>query len=466
MVTLWQPFVDSDDSEPNPDTPIYVGGKHAETNAPVSLRPGIPPSMNVGVIGAGISGLATTHELRQRGASVETFEATAEPGGIVRTREVSGHVLELGPQRLRGSMLIENWLEEFDLLDGRFEGHDDQPLFILRDEKLRVAPLSIREAITTDLISWLGKIRILAEPLTGPPNPNETVEAFFARKFGREAERALLSPLYTGLYGANANEMLVRHSVGKALRRHGIDRSILLAVARKLIEGVDIPPIVSLEDGLQRLPEAIADRYHDAIHFETPVETVRDATDGFEIETPGGTTAVDQVVVTTPGPITAKILEPLDNDLSAVLDKLTYNPLAVVHLTSEYDRKGHGCQLLEGEGYETLGMTWNASMLDRDGIFTSYLGGSRSPELIERDDKSLEELAAREFESITGTAAQPLHVARWTPGMPAYDKTWNGLDNVTFPKGVHVCATFAERAGIPGRLRDARRTAEAVVSGF
>jgi hypothetical protein len=26
-----------------------------------------------------------------------------------------------------------------------------------------------------------------------------------------------------------------------------------------------------------------------------------------------------------------------------------------------------------------------------------------------------------------------------------------------------VCATFAERAGIPGRLRDAERTAKAVV---
>jgi oxygen-dependent protoporphyrinogen oxidase len=419
--------------------------------------------MNVGVIGAGISGLATTHELRERGASVETFESTARAGGVIQSRHVDDHVLELGPQRLRGSKLIEGWIEEFDLRDQRFEGHDDQPLYILRDGKFRVAPLSVREAITTDLISWRGKARILAEPLTAPAQADESVESLFSRKFGEEAARTLFCPLYTGLYGANADEMVVRHSVGKALQRHGIDRSILLAIARKLIDGVDVPPIVSFEDGLQRLPEAIADRYADSVHFETPVEAVREVGDGFEIETDDGTTEVDQVVVTTPAPVTADILEPLDADLAAVLGNLTYNPLAVVHLESAYDREGHGCQILDSEGYETLGMTWNASMLDRDGVFTSYLGGSRSPEVVEESDESLGELAASEFESITGVSAAPLHVARWEPGMPAYDRTWNALDDVAFPDGVHVCATFAERAGIPGRLRDARRTAETVL---
>jgi oxygen-dependent protoporphyrinogen oxidase len=118
--------------------------------------------------------------------------------------------------------------------------------------------------------------------------------------------------------------------------------------------------------------------------------------------------------------------------------------------------------VLSSEGYETLGMTWNASMLGREGVFTSYLGGSRSPELVAEDDGTLGELAASEFESITGMSADPLSVVRWEPGMPAYDRTWNALEGASFPEGVHVCATFAERAGIPGRLRDAERTAEAI----
>lgn len=419
--------------------------------------------MKVAVIGAGISGLATTHELRERGATVETFEATAQAGGVVQSRHVDGHVLELGPQRLRGVKPVEAYFETFDLTDQRFEGDDDQPLFVLRDGQLRVAPLSVRAALTTDLISWRGKARLLAEPLTGPPRPEESVQGFFARKFGPEAARTLFSPLYTGLYGASADDMLVRHSVGKALTRRGIDRSILLAIAKRLVSGTEIPPIVSLRDGLQQLPQAIAQRYADSIQFETPVEAVRETDDGFEVETSDGTTGFDQVVVTTPAPVTADILEPLDAELASVLGDLTYNPLAVVHLESNYGRPGLGCQILDGEGYETLGMTWNNSLLGRDGVFTSYLGGSRSPEVVARSDDTLGELAAREFEAITGFSATPLHVCRWEPGMPAYDASWNALDGVSFPEGVHVCATYTERAGVIGRLADARRTAEAVV---
>ncbi|MUV89319.1 protoporphyrinogen oxidase [Halapricum sp. CBA1109] len=418
--------------------------------------------MTVGVIGAGISGLATTHELRERGVDVETFEATDRPGGVVQTRHVDGHVLECGPQRLRGSPLIESWIDEFDLRDQRFEGHDDQPLFVLRDGHLRVAPLSLRAAVTTDLISWRGKARILAEPLTGPARPDESVADFFARSFGPEAARTLFSPLYTGLYGASADDMLVRHSVGKALDRHGIDRSILLAVARKLLDGVDVPPIVSFEDGLGVLPEAIADRYADSIRFETPVEAVEPTDEGYDIVTPEGTRAVSDVVVTTAAPTAGDVLEPVDASLAETLSGMTYNPLAVVHLESNYGREGHGCQVLDGEGYETLGMTWNASMLDREDVFTAYLGGSRSPEILDRSDDDIAALAAREFESITGFSARPLSVRRWDPGMPAYDEGWNAYEGIDLPDGIHVCATFAERAGIPGRLRDAERTAEAI----
>ncbi|MEF8825284.1 MAG: protoporphyrinogen oxidase, partial [Halapricum sp.] len=62
-----------------------------------------------------------------------------------------------------------------------------------------------------------------------------------------------------------------------------------------------------------------------------------------------------------------------------------------------------------------------------------------------------------------GFSTEPLHVARWEPGMPAYDASWNALDETTFPEGVHVCANYTARAGVPGRLRHARRTAETVL---
>ena len=54
--------------------------------------------MTVGIVGAGITGLALTQDLRERGVDTVAFEATAEPGGVIRSTTVDGRVVEHGPQ--------------------------------------------------------------------------------------------------------------------------------------------------------------------------------------------------------------------------------------------------------------------------------------------------------------------------------------------------------------------------------
>ncbi|MDR5656028.1 protoporphyrinogen oxidase [Halodesulfurarchaeum sp. HSR-GB] len=416
--------------------------------------------MTVGVVGAGISGLALTHYLREQGVETVTFEATDRPGGMIQSRAVDGRVLELGPQRLRLAGPVKALVSELGLTDELREGHTDQPLYIYHDGAFREAPLSVRAAITTDLLSWRGKLRVLAEPLTKGPQPEESVEDFLTRKFGHEAAHRVFEPLYTGLYGSSADEMLVEYSLGKALERHGIEGSILAAVLRYVLKGRDPPPIVTFEDGLARLPVAIANRYADRIHFDTPVEAIESAGDGYEIHTPDGRTAIDAVALTTPAPVAADILEPLDETLAGTLREFNYNPIVMAHLHSTAELTGHGCQILPEAGYTTLGMTWNASMLDRDGVYTAYLGGSERRALLDRSDEEIGAIAAREFEDLHGEPAEVLSVNRWEPGMPAYDQSWTALDRLDPPAGIDFVTNYTERAGIIGRIADAKRTAE------
>jgi oxygen-dependent protoporphyrinogen oxidase len=47
--------------------------------------------------------------------------------------------------------------------------------------------------------------------------------------------------------------------------------------------------------------------------------------------------------------------------------------------------------------------------------------------------------------------------------MPAYDRSWSALDGVSTPEGVHLRTNYTARAGIPGRIRGAKATAEALV---
>jgi oxygen-dependent protoporphyrinogen oxidase len=109
------------------------------------------------------------------------------------------------------------------------------------------------------------------------------------------------------------------------------------------------------------------------------------------------------------------------------------------------------------------GVTYNDALFGRRNLYTAYLGGARRPEVVELGDDAMAALAIEEFRRCTGYDAAPLAVAReW---MPAWDASWRALRGWKLPDGLHVAANWKTRPGIPGRLVEARRTAEALVSG-
>jgi len=420
--------------------------------------------VRVGVVGAGISGLSAVHELADSEAEVVAFEARDEPGGIVRSRRIDGHLVELGPQRLRLTPGIESLVDALDLHDELRFGDDDQPLYIYHDGQLRVVPLSVREAITTDLISPLGKLRILAEPLTGPAREGETVDEFLVRRFGTQAARRYMAPLYSGLYGTDPREMLMEYSLGRALDSAGVGRSLLVWLVRRLIKGRETPPICTFEEGLGTLTTALYEAHAESISLSTPVTVIERAGNGYELHTEAGTERVDEVVVTTPAATSAELLEPVDADLASTLRRFNYNPITMVFLESDYDREGIGALVPAGGELPISGSTWNASFLDREGLFTCYVDPNSFPEMVDSTDEELGIVAADAFEELSGASATPIGVHRWDPGMPAYDGSWTAMDELSTPDGIHLCANFVGRAGIPGRIRSAKGIVASICS--
>src|SRR5688500_6733061 len=56
--------------------------------------------IDVAVIGGGISDLAAAYELQRRGLTVRLLEASARPGGVIRTERFDGWVIDGGPDAL------------------------------------------------------------------------------------------------------------------------------------------------------------------------------------------------------------------------------------------------------------------------------------------------------------------------------------------------------------------------------
>ena len=157
----------------------------------------------IGIVGGGISGLVLAYELRHLGADVTVWEAASVPGGVMRSQLHGDLILELGPQRARLSDSFRQLVESVGLTGELVTAPTDLPLYVYYQGRLRRAPLSFSQAVTTDLLPWWAKARVLAEPFTSGPRVGERVGPFLRRKFGGAAYRTLLGPLYGGLYASD-----------------------------------------------------------------------------------------------------------------------------------------------------------------------------------------------------------------------------------------------------------------------
>ena len=123
----------------------------------------------IGVVGGGISGLVLAYELRRLGVDVTVWEAASVPGGVMRSQLHGDLVLELGPQRARLTGPFRQLVESVGLSGELVTAPPDLPLYVYHRGRLRRAPLSLSQAMTTDLLPLWSKARLLAEPFPSCP---------------------------------------------------------------------------------------------------------------------------------------------------------------------------------------------------------------------------------------------------------------------------------------------------------
>jgi len=415
--------------------------------------------MTVGIVGAGITGLALSHYLGKRGVDAVAFEASSDPGGVIRSERVDGRVLEHGPQRTRLTPAIEALIDDCGLRSALRTADTDLPLYVYVDGRLRRVPFSVEEFLSTDLLSVRGKLRLLAEPLTPGARDGETAADYFVRKFGPEAYQNLVEPLFGGIYGSDPAEMPGEYAL-QTVKKMEQSGSLIRAAVNRRLEGKERQPPISFDDGMAQLPRALYEHNADRVELETGVDRIVPEGSGYRLETAAGDRLVDHVVVTARADVAAGLLADVDADSARALRRLYYNPLAYVHVYSAADPDGYGYQVRHDEPLRTLGVTWNASLFDRDGVYTCFLGGMENPGLVDRSERELGRIATEEFEMVMGASAEVLNVTRHPRGIPAYDGSWTAMADVNLPDGITLASNYAGRMGVPARIREAKRLAE------
>jgi len=241
--------------------------------------------MRVIVIGGGISGLTAAFVATSEGHDVLCLEPTAEAGGLIRSERRDGFLCETGPQAVLDDAPETMRLIEAVGLRPRVMAAraSSRRRFIFAHQRLWPLPMSPPALLGSGLLSWKGKLRLLAEPLirrkvSGPAGPadagtggsgrdardDETVVEFGDRRLGREASRVLLATAVIGVYAGEAAGLSMASAFPRIVameREHGslLRAALARGKARRRAGEAPARPL-SFPEGLGELPAALAAR--------------------------------------------------------------------------------------------------------------------------------------------------------------------------------------------------------------
>ena len=173
--------------------------------------------MRIAIIGGGIAGLTAAEVAVAAGHDVVLLDADARAGGLVRSERRDGFLCETGPQALLSGPPRHARAHLVGRPGARiiWSREATRRRFVYVRGALRALPTSPPTLLKTDMVGALAKLRLAREPFVakGDPARDESVLAFFERRFGAEAARTVGAPAVIGIYAGDAANLSMRNAL-------------------------------------------------------------------------------------------------------------------------------------------------------------------------------------------------------------------------------------------------------------
>lgn len=452
------------------------------------------------IIGAGISGLTTAYWFQQKGIEVTVLEKDSEVGGTMKTINENGWLVESGPNSaLETTPLFNQLFTDLEILDERIYANEaSNKRYILRDGILHPLPMSPPAFLKSKLWSVKGKLRLLKEPFIGRVEKEESIAEFVERRLGREFLDYAINPFVAGVYAGNPEDLSVRSAFPKlyALEEKygGLIKGMIKGRKerkQRAEKAKDTAKMFSFKNGMQTLPRALSKVLADRVHLNASVINIIPTKIGekriyvttFQQNGEFKSIESDAVVLATPSYVASKIIEPIDPETSRVLNSIYYPPIAEIVLGY---RKENINRILDGFGYlipakekrKILGTIWSSTIFPNRApegfeLFTTFAGGSRSPDLLDISDENLLDITNSEVKSLVGISGSPAFkkIIRWEKAIPQYKLGYHKTiatierfeDNFG---GAFICSNYRGGISVGDCVMSAEKTMKKILSYF
>jgi oxygen-dependent protoporphyrinogen oxidase len=313
-----------------------------------------------------------------------------------------------------------------------------------------MSPRKLAPLLTSPLLSWPGKLRLLAEPFISRGNGiDESVASFSRRRLGSEAYERLVQPLVAGIYTADPEQLSMAATMPQFLEYERQYGSLLRATLRSsrntsattaktqasqdptiAASGPRYSLFAAPRNGMTSLVNGLAARLPaGAIQLNTPVACATRTTDNrWQLDCG----LFDALIIAIPAHAAAKLLEACDAELAGELASIPYAGCAVVSFGFERKQfgrelNGFGLVVPHVEGRQIIAASFASHKFpgrapDDAVLIRVFVGGALQPDLLQLADADLRRLALGELSALLQIAGEPqiTDIARWPAAMPQY----------------------------------------------
>jgi oxygen-dependent protoporphyrinogen oxidase len=389
----------------------------------------------VAVVGGGITGLVAALELTAlpQAPAVTLYEASGRLGGKIRTEELCGLPVEAGPDAVLARVPWGVELIERLGLSGEAVHPATGRAYVwargrprpLPDGLVLGVPAHLGSLARSGILTPAGLARagldLVLPRAVGRRSPDPSVAELIGGRFGREVLDRLVDPLVSGINAGRADRLSLRATAPEVAEAATRSRSLLLGLRGRPTAKPDRPVFVSVRGGLGVLVARLAERLEAAgvdIRTGTAVESLPEA---------------DAVVVATPAPAAARLLEPVCPEAARELAGVSHASVALATFAYPRHAVAHpldaaGLLVPRSTGWLMTAATfvstkWPALTPAGCVLVRASSGRFGDERPMGLDDDELVAALHRELATALGVRADPVavRVDRWPGAFPQYE---------------------------------------------
>ncbi len=445
-------------------------------------------TLEAAVVGGGISGLSVAYELHRQRVPFSLFEQDHRLGGVIRTERAEGFTIDAGPDSLLvqkpaaiqlchqiglGAQLVTTLPPRTAFVVRRGQLHPFLEASILG------IPTRVRPLVTGTLLSLHGKVRLAMDLVVRPSSEvgDESVAAFFRRRFGQETVDYIAEPLLAGIHAGDVDRLSMQALFPQLVEAERTHSSVIRAFRHRMIQKGDAGMFRSLPGGIEQLTTTLAARLpDDAIQCGVGVAGIH-GTGPFRLTlSHGGHVVVQNLILAVPGYVAAALVAPIDEQLSQLCAAVPYTSSATVTLAYpraavKHALRGTGFVVPRAEhGLSVIAGTWVSSKWpgrapNGQVLMRGFVGGARDPNALDRSDAELVAGVHRDLSKLLGMTRKPTlaRVYRWVRANPQHEvghlERLAEIDaRLTKLSGLHLTGAAFRGVGIPDCVAAGRAT--------